>query len=132
MASAEQPVRPEPDRLVDPLSTRGLGRRQWLGSTGTAAAGGLDRLAAGAGWLLIAVALIAPCVLSVTRAWVWMPAQDATPEMLTQQTRDIRDAEILLRVAWAAGLCVLAAGVWLIVWGRRLARRPSQGDKRPA
>jgi len=103
----------------------------WAGDNGAVTPGWLVR--AGwtgwrreLGWLLIAVALVRPCLASVPWAGAEMPFQDPTPEMLAQQAKDVRAAEALMLAGWAVGLCVLTAGVWLIVWGRHLARRSAQ------
>jgi hypothetical protein len=80
------------------------------------------------GWLLVALSLVAPCATCGILSGVYLPYQDPTPEVLAQQAREIHQADVLTTVVGAIALVSLAAGVWLIVWGRRLARRPAQPD----
>jgi hypothetical protein len=75
------------------------------------------------GWVLIALSVVLSCVAGSFYAGATMPYQDPTPEMLAQQAKDVRAAGIQMLIGGTLGLACLVAGIWLIVWGRRLARR---------
>jgi len=55
-----------------------------------------------------------------------LPYQDPTPPMLAQQAHQMRVADVAVPIAGVLGLACFAAGVWLIVWGRRRARAAVQ------
>jgi lysylphosphatidylglycerol synthetase-like protein (DUF2156 family) len=78
------------------------------------------------GWVLVALSLLAPCVTFALFSFARLPYQDPTPVMLAQQAREIHQANVLETAVGTIALVCFAAGVWLIVWARRRARRPAQ------
>jgi hypothetical protein len=80
------------------------------------------------GWALIGLGILAPCLLRGLFSFAGMPAQDATPAMLTQTDKASNNAEIIIAIGAAAGLATTALGIWLIVVSRRRLR----GRSRPA
>ncbi len=74
------------------------------------------------GWALIVLSFLVPCAV-VTVAGPGLPYQNPTPEMLAEQADRARAADVAMLSAVGFTPTCFAAGVWLIVRGRRRARQ---------
>jgi len=93
------------------ITPRWLVRVGWVGWRGEA------------GWALIGLGILGPCLLCAGLSFAGLPAQDATPEMLAQTAKDGHHAEVVMVIGAGAGLVAVIVGIWLVVVNRRLGRR---------